>query len=124
MKSFLWQMMAALVFLTPLSALAQDEAVVSTSVVKKELKYVNECTWAVYEKARFGLPSLLVEKLAIDKTYKVPVGNYLGVVSCPSTEGTLRQTKNFKIEPFQTEIGLSFKMVPAFLLVDVNRDEQ
>mgnify|MGYP001239757845 CR=1 FL=1 len=103
---------------------AEEFATVSVQITKEELKYTKPCTWSVFEQATYGLPKSFSEEIKVEETENVPKGNYLATVSCPSTEGTLRQTKAFKVEEFQTRVDLSFRMVPSFLLVEVSRDEK
>ena len=106
------------------SSLANETTAVSVVVNKKELRYTKSCTWSVYEQSRYGLPELVSDKNAITKSVDLSFGVYLAVVACPSTEGTLRKTKSFRLENFQSDIQLTFNLSPAFLLVEVLRSDE
>ena len=110
-------------FLMALPAQADESAVVKVQITKEELKYTKPCTWSIFEQAVYGLPKPFYENIKIDESQNVSKGKYLATVSCPSTEGILRQTKPFKVEEFQTQVNLNFRMVPSFLLVEVNKGE-
>ena len=108
------------VFMTTLGnqSFAEEESSVSVTVEREELRYVKPCTWSLYEHLPYGAPRIHTEKLTLDSVAKVTAGDYLTVVVCPSSGGTLRKANNLKLR-LLVQPSNSFKMVPAFLMVEV-----
>jgi hypothetical protein len=105
--------------LLALPALAEEERLLRLTVERKDLSYTGPCKASLYAQNQAD-EAPVHEHDDLSEPVRVAAGHYHVLVSCPSTEGELRQT--VPVDLRRKDVEQRLRLSPAFVVVRVVRE--